>query len=46
MDSLLGGLGVKNILGALGIGSLTDSLTGKNQKGGDKKKGGLLGFGG
>lgn len=45
VDSLLGGLGVKNILEALGVGSLTDSLTGKNQKGG-KKSGGLLGLGG
>jgi len=46
VDSLLGGLGVKNILEALGVGSLTDSLTGKNQKGGKKKGGGLLGLGG
>ncbi|KAL8404309.1 hypothetical protein RB594_009244 [Gaeumannomyces avenae] len=43
VDSLLGGLGVKQILQSLGIGSLTDALTGKNQK---KKSGGLLGLGG
>ncbi|KLU85222.1 late embryogenesis abundant protein [Magnaporthiopsis poae ATCC 64411] len=43
VDSLLGGLGVKQILESLGIGSLTDALTGKNQK---KKSGGLLGLGG
>ncbi|KAL8383637.1 hypothetical protein RB595_010707 [Gaeumannomyces hyphopodioides] len=43
VDSLLGGLGVKQILQSLGIGFLTDALTGKNQK---KKSGGLLGLGG
>lgn len=29
LDNLLGGLGIKGILKGLGLGSVTDSLTGK-----------------
>ncbi len=34
MDGILGGLGIKTILEAMGVGSITDSLTGKGKKGG------------
>lgn len=40
LDNLLGGLGIKGILSGLGLGMVTDSLTGK--KSGGKSKG-LLG---
>lgn len=36
VDNLLGGLGITKILDSLGVGSLTDSLTGKNQRKGKK----------
>lgn len=34
VDGILGGLGIKTILEAMGVGSITDSLTGKGKKGG------------
>jgi hypothetical protein len=32
VDNLLGGLGLKSVLGNLGLGGVLDSLTGKKKK--------------